>query len=373
MQRQINRRRFLSSAAMAAAAQTLLGTSPFQAFAGNALAGATQTASAADAEQRRMVNAFFRSFYKTKDNLDAPAFAAHVADPNIYNDAILSGHCGAPSTRKAFEERFAGIFARFSGPGKFSAFVHATGDVRYGAMVEYVDVKGSIFEVDLDLLTVMEMKGGLVSQDIDYWDSWQLTQADISEGGEVTTTDVALPLAPVHKGGTPRQAKPCTPAVIPGDTPHASPEMAAFARRYQDAVRSGRGDRVAGFFTDDAVLIHPLLHQGPPGYAGYLKANIVQGRADIAKFLAAGLALLPDGVDASITNIVGGTSGGGFEWRAGGPYSGQGLTREGIRGATAIDLADGNIERLSVRFDTMHLTAAQRQALTAALTSIRRA
>lgn len=363
-----SRRRFLNAATMAVVAPTLFARSALHAFARN-----TQGADTSDAEQRRKADAFFRSFYKAKDDLDAPAFAEHVADPNIYNDAVLSGHCGAPSTRMAFEERFAGIFQRFGGPGRFSTFVHATGDIRYGAMVEYVDVKGSLFEVDLDLLTVMEMKDGLVSKDIDYWDSWQLTQADITEGGTVTQTGVALPLAPVHPGGEPRQQQPCTPTVVPGDTPHASPEMIAFARSYQDAVASGRADDVADFFTDDAVLIHPLLHEGPPGYPGFLKANIVRGNSDITRFMVAGLDLLPDGVSASITNIVGGTNGGGFEWRALGPYASQGLTREGIRGATAIDLVEGKIARLSVRFDTMHVTAEQRQTVTSALSRVLRA
>ena len=368
MRHHLGRRQFLGSAALGAAG-AILPAASLDALAAPLLpTEARQGGKAgADSGQRQQVEAFFKSFYQTKDALDAPAFAAHVADPNIYSDAVLSGHCGAPATRKEFQDRFAGIFKRFSGPGKFSTFVHATGDMRYGAMVEYVDVAGSIFEVDVDVLTVMEMKDGLVSRDTDYWDTWQLTKADIYDGGPVTKTGVALPLAPVHAGGKIRLQPTCTPREIPGDTPHASPEMLAFVRKFQAEMAAGNGDRVTGFFTDDAVFIHPMLHAGPPGYEGFARANAVKGRKAIAKALKAVLPLLPDGAHSSVVNVIGGSSGGGYEWKGGGIYAQQGLTREGIRGATALDLAGGRVQRMSVKFDTMHVTQEQRDAIHQAL------
>lgn len=372
MRQPFSRRRFLSSAAVGAAGALLPGT-PLEKMAGSLLSAAGQKGSAAsDAVMRQQVEKFFKSFYDTKDALDAPAFAAHVADPNIYSDAVLSGHCGAPATRQQFQDRFAGTFKRFPGPGKFSTFVHATGDMRYGAVVEYVDVAGSIFEVDADVLTVMELTGGLVSRNTDYWDSWQLTAADVSEGGPVTKAGVALPLAPVHAGGKPRLAMACTPRTIPGDPVHASPEMLAFTEKLHAALSGGRGDAAAGLFADDAVLIHPLFHVGPPGYQGFVRANQVKGRRNIAKALKAVLPLIPEGPHASIVNVLGGPTGGGYEWKAGGMYAQQGLTREGIRGATAIDLTGNRITRMSVKFDTMHVTPEQRAAIQKALTGIPR-
>ena len=89
----------------------------------------------------------------------------------------------------------------------------------------------------------------------------------------------------------------------------------------------------------------------------------LRGKAAIERFLTAALPLLPDGASSTIVNVVGGRTGGGIEWKAGGRYARQGLARDGIRGVTALDLFDGRVQRMSVKFDTMQMTDEQRAAI----------
>jgi hypothetical protein len=77
----------------------------------------------------------------------------------------------------------------------------------------------------------------------------------------------------------------------------------------------------------------------------------------------AGLPLFPDAKGSTVLHVVGGKPGGGYEWKSGGIYAKQGLTRSGIRGATSITLWGDRITRMSVKFDTIQMTKDQREAL----------
>ena len=57
-------------------------------------------------------------------------------------------------------------------------------------------------------------------------------------------------------------------------------------------------------------------------------------------------------------HTVGSAAGGGFEWKAGGPYAATGLDRSGLAGSTALDLSGSKIRRMSVKFDTFQMPAA---------------
>ncbi len=301
-------------------------------------------------DRREEVEVFCRSLYDAKDGLDAPRFASHFADPHIYQDAALSGHCGALATPPALQERYAsGVFKRVGAPGKLCRFLHATGDMKYGAMVEVANLPGTFFDAPLgfDMIVVLELKDGRICRNTDYWDSQQLGAA----------------LLPLHPDGKPRERPVCTPNTIPGDTPHASKEMLEFAHSFHDALASGRSDRVLKFFADDALFIHPLLHSGPPGYGIYHRGIQVRGKDGIERVMKAAIAVMPDGTDSTLMNVIGGATGGGFEWKAGGSYARQGLMRDGIRGATALDIFGGRIQRMSVMFDVMQMTPDQRAAV----------
>jgi hypothetical protein len=353
----VGRRTFLRSAAVGAAG--VLGTSAVDdAIAESLQESASQQKSAqSDQERREEVEIFCRSMYDAKDGIDAPKFASHFADPHIYQDATGGGHCGALATPQALQERYAnGVFKRVGVPGKLCKFVHASGDMRYGAIAEVVNLPGSFYAAGLDLMGVLELKDGRVCRNTDYWDTRQLTQAIISEGATA-----------LHPNGMPRQRPSCMPNKLPADTPHASKEMLEFARDFNEALAAGRADRVLKFFTEDALFIHPVLHSGAPHYGMFNRGIQIRGKDAIGRLMKAVLPLLPDGASPTVMNVVGGPTGGGYEWKAGGIYARQGLTREGIRGATALDLFGARILRMSVKFDAMQMTQDQRDAIDARL------
>jgi SnoaL-like domain len=332
------RRLFLRAGVAAAAG---LAASSVDAFASAAAAQANQ-----DQDQRETVEAFVRGLYDAKDRLDARQFASYFADPHDYLDPVL-GYCAVSESPTAVADRYGtGMFKRIAVPGRLCRFLHATGDMRYGIVAECANLPGGVFADGCDLMAVMGLKDGRISRNIDYWDSRQLGAG----------------AAAVHPNGTPRQRDACTPSVIPGDPPHASREMLDFARRFHDALAAGRADRVTKFFTEDALFIHPLLHRGSAGYEVFNRGTQLRGKAAIERFLQRAQ-LLPDAANSTIVNVVGGKTGGGIEWKAGGLYARQGLARDGISGATAFDLFDGLVQRMSVKFDAMQMTAAQRAAI----------
>jgi ketosteroid isomerase-like protein len=350
MRKHLDRRSFLRSATIGIA-----GAATWHSSArGEPFAQSGSPTLQSDQAQREEVEAFGRSLYEAKDSLDAPRFASHFAEPHIYQDAALSGHCGALATPQALQERYAsGVFKRVGTPGKLCRFIHATGDTRYGVMAEVANLPKTFFDAPLgfDMLVVLEMKEGRICRNTDYWDSQQLGAA----------------LVPLHPDGKPRERPACTPNTLPGDVPHASKEMLDFARSFHDAMASGRADRVLRFFADDALFVHPLLHSGPPGYAIFLRGIQVRGKDAIGRVMKAALAMMPDGSDSALVNVIGGATGGGFEWKAGGAFARQGLMRDGIRGATSLDLFGGRIQRMSVKFDAMQMTDGQRAAVSSRL------
>jgi len=335
-----SRRWFLRAGA---AATVGLAASSADAFGREPAAAAAQ----ADQHPREDVEAFVRGFYDAKDRLDARAFASYFADPHDYLDAVL-GYCATAEPPEAVEDRYGnGMFKRIGAPGRLCRFAHATGDLRYGAVAECANLPGGVFADGCDLMGVMEFRDGRIASNNDYWDSRQLGAG----------------AAAVHPGGAPRQGEACTSSAVSGDMPHASGEMLEFARRFHDVLAAGPVPRVMRFFTEDALLIHPLLHRGPAGYELFNRGTQLRGKAAIERFLAGAQPLLPDAGDSTVVNVVGGRTGGGVEWKAGGGYARQGLARDGIRGVTAFDLSGGLVQRMSVKFDTMQMTNEQRAAI----------
>jgi ketosteroid isomerase-like protein len=301
----------------------------------------------ADQNQREEVEAFVRGLYEAKDRLDARKFASYFSDPHDYLDSV-SGYCALLEPPKAVEDRYGnGMFKRIGVPGRLCRFLNATGDMRYGLVAECANLPGGVFNDGCDLMAVMELKDGRISRNTDHWDSRQLGAGAFA----------------VHPNGAPLQRDACRPSVIPGDPPHASREMLDFARDFHDALAAARPERVMKFFTEDALFIHPLLHRGPAGYDVFNRGTQRRGKASIERFLKGAQPLLPDAANSTIVNVVGGKAGGGIEWKAGGVYAHQGLTRDGIPGVTAFDLFGGLVQRMSVKFDTMQMTADQRAAI----------
>jgi len=316
-----------------------------------------------DEIQREQIWEFFRSFYGTKDLCDSIAFNAHFAQStsDLYQDATLNINFSGYTQIAADFTFFLSTALAKLGPGRFSKVFHATGDLRYGAVAEYVDLKNTFYSSNgITIQTVFDFDNGLVARDTDYWDTRELGNSDIV--GPAVTAGVALPLDTIHAGGVPLSsttpAPPGQVSLATGVTgrPSASREMLHLASSLHEALTLGSTRDVLEFFTEDATYVNPLIHQGPVLYGNFDRTIQIKGRAIIARLFQAGLNLLPDCRGSKLVHVVGGTSGGGFEWKAGGPFSHTGINRNGLTGCTALDVTDGKISRMSVKFDTFQLS-----------------
>jgi hypothetical protein len=324
--------------------------------------------------QREQVWAFFRSFYSDKDNVNVPGFLSHFAQSSQdkYQDAVLNitftGYDEIASNFTSFLNTLGGKL----GKGQFSKIFRATGDMRYGAIAEYVDLKNTFYGTNgITIQTVFDLDGGLIARDTDYWDSRELGESDIV--GPADTAGVALPLGAVHPGGVPLSGPPPVP---PGNVqlttgvtggPSASDEMIEFAKEFHDALSHGSVHEIAEFFTEDALYVNPLIHQGPVEYGNFDHGIQIRGLSLIVDLLKATLDALPDCRRSSLVHIVGGPAGGGFEWKAGGSYAKTGIDRTGLVGCTALDLFKGRVQRMSVKFDTFQMSTTQYEDIRTAL------
>jgi hypothetical protein len=366
----LHRRSFICSAAATVAlpaASILKGTPVYASQQSN-------NSLVADQVEREQVWAFFRSFYSDKDNANLPGFLSHFAQSSQdkYQDAVLN------LTLTGFDEiasTFTSVLNTVGGKlgkGQFSKIFRATGDTRYGAIAEYVDLKNTFYGTNgITIQTVFDLDGGLIVRDTDYWDSRELGESDIV--GPADTTDVAVPLGAVHPGGVPLSGPPPVP---PGNVqltmgvtgrPSASDEMIAFAKEFHDALGHGSIHEIADFFTEDALYVNPLMHQGPVNYGNFDQGIQIRGLSLIVALLKATLDALPDCRRSSLVHIVGGRAGGGFEWKAGGIYANTGIDRTGLVGCTALDLFRGRIQRMSVKFDTFQMSTTQYEDIRTAL------
>jgi hypothetical protein len=73
---------------------------------------------------------------------------------------------------------------------------YAIGDAKLGAVAEFVDLAKSFANTAYDALTILDIRGGKVLRNSDYWDSAQLSEADIF--GPASKTSIAFPAVPVH-------------------------------------------------------------------------------------------------------------------------------------------------------------------------------
>jgi len=348
----LNRRKFLGVAGSGVAGALISGT-PRTAFAESERGNQSTFESL-----RQQVEAFVRADIRAKNNLDLSQFLSNFDSNIVYQDGTL----GVTLTGlEMVAGLFTGLFAAVGTPGRLSEFTYATGDVALGASPEYVDLAKSFANSAYDDLTILDMTAGKVVRNTDYWDSAQLSEADIF--GPASSAGIAFQGAlPVHPGG-PLSPRSESFTVQAATGTHASPEVLDLVTRFHAELSSGNFAGAAAFFTDDALLIHPLLHQGGYGYGPFDETIQIRGVDNIFKMLKAALRVLPDGANSQLVHVVGGDAGGGFEWRAGGVYANKGLDRNGICGATSIDLFRGRIQRLSVKFDTIQMTGPVRDSV----------
>ena len=262
----MNRRTFVRSAS-AAALSVPTATLLSGGITTEALASPASTNPLIFSEiQREKVWAFFRSFYSDKDNVDVAGFLSHFAksESDVYQDAVLNFNFSGYSQIASNFTFFINTLGAKLGKGQFSKIFHVTGDMRYGAIAEYVDLKNTFYSTNgITIQTVFDLDNGLIARDTDYWDTRELGESDII--GPAVTEGVALPLGTIHANGVPLSAAPPVPpgsvhlAIGVTGLPSAAPEMVDFSKEFHDALRHGSAAEIAEFFTEDAYYVNPLI------------------------------------------------------------------------------------------------------------------
>jgi len=373
---EIGRRDFLQAASLGAVGAGLLSTLPSSGIAGAPSSrGPDHDDLARQQADREAAYNFAQDLFLTMDDLDAQKWISFFSPDVLGQDPILgeipqlfgvTGTLGAAIecslTPAATYEAFAAfIMGRVGRPGRFIKCPYVTGNVNFGIVADIHPLAGSFFSVGVDCISMMTIRNGKIVRRADYYDTAELAGVDVNI---------------VHANNTPRFS--CLAGPPPGDTANASHEMLEFTHSLHDALSSGQAHRVLPFFADDALLIHPLLYSdtspvlsvGTGGYGPFNRGIQIRGRQAIARFFGAVLPLLPDGKSSSLVHIIGGATGGGYEWLAGGLYSQQGIARTGISGGTSVDLFGGTIRRMHVKFDTLQMTPQQRVAVQQELTRL---
>ena len=362
-------------------AATALGFSSAGLVAGRADARPFSPSSLADdvndQVQREKAWAWGRGWFGAQDNCDGNGYLSYFLESSqtFLQDATVNHNIGYPTIAATFPA-FLNLASATLGPGRVSKLFHITGDVRYGLVAEHVYLKDVFTSTNgYTTQTILDLDSERIVRNTDYWDSRELDQADLT--GPTNTAGVVEPFGTIHPGGTPLFASSLLPpppgnvALATGATGRASvsAEMLDFIQNFHGALQGGSLRQILSFFASNATYVNPLIHQGPVLYGNFNQTVQIRGRNLIANFFAAALEALPDCRDSKLIHAVGGSGGGGFEWKAGGLNGSTGIDRMGLNGCTALDLFDGKIQRMSVKFDTYQLDVRVYDAIRAVLSA----
>ena len=114
--------------------------------------------------------------------MDVPGFLSHFANSpdDRYQDAVLNFNFKGYSDIASNFTFFLNTLGAKLGKGQFSKIFHVTGDMRYGAIAEYVDLKNTFYSTNgITIQTVFDLDNGLIARDTDYWDTRELGESDI--------------------------------------------------------------------------------------------------------------------------------------------------------------------------------------------------
>jgi hypothetical protein len=301
MSRPISRRSALAGiggagAALAAAA----ALAPGVAAAAPARPGAMTAPSGADS--------LFRSFFAAK-SAHSPDRTMAFFDPG--NTTYVDGTLGwAFPTWAALKALFEQYMPKWP-PAARSYPTKILGGGN-GAAVFFTNTPEE-FGHEIRGIAVVDIRGGQFVRWIDYWDGRHF--------GVAATESLRVPASKFPTNFGESKAGQRVPATLQQTVTELSGRLA-----------QGDVQAAAGVFAEDAVLEDLTLH------------TEVVGRQSIAGYLGRALADLPYGPGARVRHIVGGDSGGGYEWvNSTGPVP---------RGVNAVELdTTGQIVRLSSIWD----------------------
>jgi hypothetical protein len=183
-----------------------------------------------------------------------------------------------------------------------------------------------LFGGELRILAAVDFADGKIVRWVDYWDS--------------TAYDTGL----YHQLRTPADR-------FPADLGDARVENRAHAALIKAATAMHRGFAAANPSAAAAAMHTDVV------LADMALRTQVTGRIEVTRYLERVLGQVPYGHASTLRHVVGGRSGGGFEWTAG-------PDAEHLTGITALELdADGLITAITSVYDSARISPASKRSL----------
>jgi hypothetical protein len=269
----------------------------------------------------------FEAFFETKTACDVEGTMSYFSPSLVsYIDATLGWDLDSYETLKA-------VFSQYMPSWSPPARSYTTGvfSNESSALVHMVDTP-ELFGGELRILAAVDFVDRKIVRWVDYWDA--------------STFDAAL----YAQLRTPAESFPrdLKDSLVPSQ---AAPVVTAAATALHHA-----------FTTADAAAGADQLHTDVVLEDMSLRTQVL-GRIETTRYLTRVLTDVPYGRSSRLRHVVGGSSGGGFEWTAG-------PNADGLVGITAIEIdADGLITRITSVYDSRQMAADAKAALVAASTA----
>ena len=261
------------------------------------------------------------TFFETKSACDLEGTMSHFApDMASYIDATLGWDF---DSHKALKAVFTQYMPNWAPPARSYATKILSGET--SALVHMVDTP-ELFGGELRILAAIDFADDKIVRWVDYWDS---SAFDDDLYAQFRTPADDFP-TDFKDGEVPSRA---------------APELVDAATALQQAFASADTPAAYDLLHTDVVLVDMAL-----------RAQLI-GRIETVAYLHRVLDQVPYGRSSELRHVVGGASGGGFEWTA----------ADALVGITALERDhDGLITRITSVYDSRQLQPARKAALIAA-------
>jgi hypothetical protein len=261
------------------------------------------------------------TFFETKTARDVEGTMSYFApDMASYIDATLGWDF---DSYEALKGVFTEYMPSWAPPARSYATKILSGET--SALVHMVDTP-ELFGGELRILAAIDFADGGIVRWVDYWDS---SSFDNDLYAQLRTPDDSFP-TDFKDSQVPTRAVP---------------ELVDAATTLQQALGAA-----------DASAAYDLLHTDVVLVDMALRAQVI-GRIETVAYLDRVLDQVPYGRCSQLRHVVGGASGGGFEWTA----------ADALAGITALERdADGLITRITSVYDSRQLEPSRRADLIAA-------
>jgi hypothetical protein len=274
-----------------------------------------------DIQPASQLDGVLKSFFETKTACDVEGTMAYFAPAMVcYMDATLGWDFDSYAALKAVFEQYMPTWAP---PARSYASKILAGE--HSALVHMVDTP-ELFGGELRILAAIDFADGKIVRWVDYWDG--------------TAYDTGL----YRQFRTPVDR-------FPADLGDARVENRAHPALIKAATALHRG-----FAAADPSAAAAAMHTDVVLADMALRTQVI-GRIEVTRYLERVLGQVPYGLASTLRHVVGGRSGGGFEWTAG-PGA------EHLAGITALELdADGLITSITSVYDAAQIDRARKRSL----------